>query len=178
MSVAQINLNDVVRVRLTDHGRQVYRQHVEGLLGGAVLWTPASEDADGWSDWSLWDLMSVFGAATYMGGPLCFGTEIRLAQRSGPVEPSLGTNGAEAPRDPVPEPQGGEQSHSPDGRSARIEALEWAIGRTLFAGDIDPPERAAPFWFREQLLRDAGLTMERCKELMDLHRGEARVARL
>lgn len=61
---------------------------------------------------------------------------------------------------------------------ARAEALEWAIVRTLYAGDIEPPNPAAPFWFREQLLRDAGLTMERCRELMDLHRGEDRVARL
>lgn len=64
------------------------------------------------------------------------------------------------------------------GQRRRIEALEWAIVRTLYAGDIEPPNPAAPFWFREQLLRDAGLTMERCRELMDLHRGEDRVARL
>lgn len=64
------------------------------------------------------------------------------------------------------------------GQRRRIEALEWAIVRTLYAGDIDPPNPAAPFWFREQLLRDSGLTMERCRALMDLHRGEDRVARL
>ena len=98
------------------------------------------------------------------------------------LEPSLGTNGAEAPRDLVPESQGGEPSDSPDGRLraalTRVEALEWAIVRTLYAGDIDPPNPTAPFWFREQLLTDAGLTMERCRELMDVHRGEDRVARL
>ncbi len=74
---------------------------------------------------------------------------------------------------------GGEASPEPVVSVAeRIEQLEWAIVRTLYAGDIEPPNPAAPFWFREQLLRDSGLTMERCRELMDLHRGEDRVARL
>lgn len=68
--------------------------------------------------------------------------------------------------------------HSHANVLARLGALEWAIVRTLYAGDIDPPNPTAPFWFREQLLKDAGLTMERCRELMDLHRGEDRVARL
>ena len=47
-----INVNDLVRVRLTDRGREVAARH------GFVQ----KEDVGGWSSWQMWELMRVFGS--------------------------------------------------------------------------------------------------------------------
>lgn len=61
--VVKINLNDKVRVKLTDHGRAVCQKH----------WgEPPKEDADGWSTWQLWVLMQEFGQHMYLGCPSPF----------------------------------------------------------------------------------------------------------
>lgn len=57
------NANHHVRVKLTDYGRQVYREIMAkrwGARSAEHLATPA-EDADGWSQWQLWDLMNTYG---------------------------------------------------------------------------------------------------------------------
>lgn len=53
-----ININDVVRVRLTASGRAT----VLAAKGKSIR-----EDVDGWSTWQLWDLMHTFGACLYSG---------------------------------------------------------------------------------------------------------------
>lgn len=86
-----LNLNDTVFVQLTEHGRAVYRAHLESLGIPPIVPPVVREDPFGWSQWQLWDLMSIFGAATIMGRPLCFGTEMRRVIRtespiSSPIE--------------------------------------------------------------------------------------------
>lgn len=59
------NLNDCVRVKLTDHGRKILRERFRKLnasipLTADLKYEPKKEDADGWSRWQLHDLMSKF----------------------------------------------------------------------------------------------------------------------
>lgn len=75
---AEINMNDRVYVRLTDTGRgHIEKAHHE-LFMGKVPFAPTKEDADGWSEWQLWDLMQTLGDVCFMGGPVPFETAIRL----------------------------------------------------------------------------------------------------
>ena len=74
----KFNVNEKVWVRLNDHGKQ--------LLGDTRKFS-ATEDADGWSRWQLWDLMATFGPHIYLGCRVPFETDIRLtADKLKPVE--------------------------------------------------------------------------------------------
>lgn len=85
------NINHDVWVRLTDRGREILaKQHeelsarVRGTLGD---YTPVSEDADGWSKWQMWCLMSELGQACHMGPTPPFETNIRFKAPS-PTPPA------------------------------------------------------------------------------------------
>lgn len=65
-----INLNQTVRVKLTDKGRRINEQIHHAFVAALKernskitlpAYTPPVEDADGWSNWQLWDLMARFG---------------------------------------------------------------------------------------------------------------------
>ena len=80
-----INVNGKDRVRLTDKGREILREQHENLYRalrdpGAPTWeyVPPTEDADGWSEWQLWDLMSRFGPYIHLGFDPPFETNIRI----------------------------------------------------------------------------------------------------
>ena len=77
------NVNDYVRVRLTDRGRQIHRENFRKLNATLVLhadikYTPPPEDADGWSEWQMWDLMSTFGEHMWLSCEPPFGTDIQV----------------------------------------------------------------------------------------------------
>lgn len=60
----EFNLNDKVRVKLTDLGRSALEaDHATfwASVGRAMPYTAPKEDADGWSKWQLWSLMSKLG---------------------------------------------------------------------------------------------------------------------
>lgn len=65
------NANHTVRVQLTDHGRELRQQAWTALMDGIAGWSyrPKEEDADGWSEWQLHELMSEFGSEMTMGNP-------------------------------------------------------------------------------------------------------------
>ena len=63
------NVNDYVRVRLT----QVGRDHL-----ARIKRPPPDEDESGWSRWQLWDLMHVFGARCFNGCSIPFETSIEI----------------------------------------------------------------------------------------------------
>jgi hypothetical protein len=71
------NINHHVRVKLTPTGRA----HLE-KIGEMWRLTPghsnAVDDATGYSDWQLWDLMATFGPMIHHGGAVPFETEIVL----------------------------------------------------------------------------------------------------
>jgi hypothetical protein len=50
-----VNINDIVHVKLTEAGRNYIRSQPE-------LWAGLPpEDKEGWSRWHMWDLMLTFG---------------------------------------------------------------------------------------------------------------------
>lgn len=81
-SAIKLNLNDRVRVKLTDHGREILRKDYEerfAFLGRKYV--PPKEDAEGWSEWQLWNLFQDFGQHIYLGGKLPFDTIIQFEEQ-------------------------------------------------------------------------------------------------
>jgi hypothetical protein len=79
------NVNHKVKVRLTDHGRELHRANYISLFGH---WPEKSrpeyilpvEDDNGWSTWQLHSLMNEFGRHMIMGCPVPFGTNIEIIE--------------------------------------------------------------------------------------------------
>lgn len=66
----ELNINEIVFVRLTDHGKRILRES-----GCQYIKT----ENDGWSKWQLWDLMQSFGSHIHFGNrDLPFETTIRI----------------------------------------------------------------------------------------------------
>lgn len=75
------NINDTVRVKLTDEGRKAHRENFDKLYcsnPNKPEYRPIKEDDDGWSSWQMWYLMQQFGPHTYMGCELMFHPTIEL----------------------------------------------------------------------------------------------------
>lgn len=75
------NLNDMVRVKLTDKGREVHRADYDKLCEGwptAPAYRPPEEDAEGWSVWQLWCLMHQMGPHCSNGGDVPVETGIEF----------------------------------------------------------------------------------------------------
>lgn len=72
---ASINLNQMVRVRLTDAGVRILHQQRNMLnqeivkCGGKPLNAPLYVVTDGWAQFQLWSLMARFGPYMYNGNP-------------------------------------------------------------------------------------------------------------
>lgn len=77
------NSNGYVRVRLTDKGREVIRRDIRRLKGHAphINWKylMPTEDAEGRSEWQLWQLMERFGNYVGNGEDLVFETDIEIS---------------------------------------------------------------------------------------------------
>ena len=78
------NLNNHVRVKLTAEGRNVVKRDFESTCGVGRA-TQANykavapkEDAEGWSEWKLWELMRMFGPHLNLGVLDVMGTEIEI----------------------------------------------------------------------------------------------------
>ena len=81
----QFNINDRVRVKLTDHGRQLHRKAHEAFWSQPGLgsirrsqYEAPKEDAEGWSVWQMWSLMETFGKHCGLAKPLPFETTIEI----------------------------------------------------------------------------------------------------
>lgn len=79
----KFNINEKVRVKLTDHGRAVHAADNDAFWSSIQHpspppYTPPKEDAEGWSEWQLWTLMEAFGKHTHIGCNNCFETTIEL----------------------------------------------------------------------------------------------------
>lgn len=78
----KLNINQTVRVKLTDFGREILTQRAENLeklYGFKVRSKPyPEEDAEGYSTWQLWHLMEDLGQYVKLGYNLPFETEIIL----------------------------------------------------------------------------------------------------
>lgn len=77
-----VNLNDWVRVRLTDYGREVIReQNREWTKKTGHEFTGPEEDDDGWTRWQLWSLIERFAGHVTMGGVMPYETGIKIERR-------------------------------------------------------------------------------------------------
>ena len=58
-----INLNDNVRFKLTDLGREIYYHQCDDLIAKGVKIRPEypEEDADGYASMQLWDFVELYG---------------------------------------------------------------------------------------------------------------------
>jgi len=58
-----INLNDKVRFKLTDLGREIYYHHVAGAIKLGAQLTPEypREDAEGYSSMQIWEFLALYG---------------------------------------------------------------------------------------------------------------------
>ena len=66
------NLNEHVKVKLTNVGRQIHRKNFDILYAGAPdslkgVYRPPKEDENGWSEWQLYELMNEFGKDLHIG---------------------------------------------------------------------------------------------------------------
>ncbi len=71
------NINDRIRVKLTEHGRSVLDKDVENTLSTSTIKTLISDktyypyhiDKDGYIEFTLWDFMRIFGPHFWNGCP-------------------------------------------------------------------------------------------------------------
>lgn len=86
----RFNVNDWVRVRLTDLGRAIHRKRFRELnatlpITADFSYRPPNEDKDGWSDWQLHYLMQTFGPQMGCCSDLVFETEIEFLLSAAPM---------------------------------------------------------------------------------------------
>lgn len=91
----EFNVNDYVRVKLTDTGREVIRKYSEEFLAksGVELTNWPKEDEKGWSKWQLHRLMSTFGKSCGPGFNVPFKTTIKFQIDSLPAAPTPSGDG-------------------------------------------------------------------------------------
>lgn len=58
-----LNLNDTIKVKLTDHGKDIYYHRFDNLIETGVKLTPEMPkvDADGYTKFQLWDFIQLYG---------------------------------------------------------------------------------------------------------------------
>ena len=57
-----LNLNDVIKVKLTSYGKQVFYSYWN------IVPTPSLNiDEDGYTQFQLWEFINIFGSYIYMG---------------------------------------------------------------------------------------------------------------
>lgn len=82
----RFNINDCVRVKLSDFGRGIlYKQHAELVKfvfdrnpNAQPIPFEINEDEQGWSQWQLWALMAKFGPYISMVTPAPFASDIEF----------------------------------------------------------------------------------------------------
>ena len=77
------NINDNVRVRLTEHGRKILKQQYDEAVNRCPAlktfpFESYKSDADGWSEFTIWDLMKRFGTSMGNGWEMPFDAVIRI----------------------------------------------------------------------------------------------------
>lgn len=65
-----VNLNEIIKVKFTDYGRDIYYHRFDDLINrGALCLKPSypKVDEDGYSEIQLWEFMQIFGPHIRMG---------------------------------------------------------------------------------------------------------------
>lgn len=82
----EFNINDYVKVKLTDLGKEILRNQHKILYKKLpkecyAEYQEPKEDENGYSKWQLWGLMSHFGNILYNGCKLPFETDIIICNK-------------------------------------------------------------------------------------------------
>jgi hypothetical protein len=78
------NINDNVKVRLTERGHEIMKARYDELVGDNLSfrrrypYVKKQEDANGWSSFHLWDLMYIFGKDVISGSNPPFKMDILI----------------------------------------------------------------------------------------------------
>jgi hypothetical protein len=74
-----LHLNETVEIQLTDRGRSILKQEANNFKRQTGRDSIAvKEDAEGWSSWTLWELMNVFGSFVTPGQEEPFHCKIKV----------------------------------------------------------------------------------------------------
>ena len=78
----EFNMNHAVWVKMTEAGKTEHRRQHDAFIEEwpqlDVDYKPIVEDASGWSEWQLWELMRKFGPKLYNGCNVPFETTMRI----------------------------------------------------------------------------------------------------
>ncbi len=80
----EFNLNDYIKVKLTDKGQQFLKDRHDRLYETIAKhkdFVPAVVDADGYSKWQAWHFMSIFGERMHMGMQPLVSPNIKICLR-------------------------------------------------------------------------------------------------
>lgn len=83
----RFNMNQYVKVKLTDVGREKLQQDHQKLYStfkSSREFRLPKEDEDGWSKWQMWHLFEAFGPHIHLGARIPFETEIELIDEDFP----------------------------------------------------------------------------------------------
>lgn len=88
----RLNLNDLVQVKLSEHGRSIHAKNWQDLRTGhesVIRDVPQPEpDADGVSTWHLWELMHVFGPHVFHGSDIPFDDNMLVFDPNAELKPA------------------------------------------------------------------------------------------
>jgi hypothetical protein len=74
-----VNLNEYIKVKLTDKGKEIYRNHYHDIDDEYV--PTLDTDEEGYCKFQLWEFMHIFGEHFYMGGGLPCETNVKIQIR-------------------------------------------------------------------------------------------------
>ncbi len=77
----KFNINNYVKVKLTDWGLEVHKKHYDKFLPTFINYSMPIIDEDGYTKFQLWELCSIFGEYMGNGLPNCFETTIIFADK-------------------------------------------------------------------------------------------------
>lgn len=63
----EININERVKVNLTEYGKKIYSEHYEQFWSANSIYRP--EKLPDMLETELWNLMQIFGDCLFMGNP-------------------------------------------------------------------------------------------------------------
>lgn len=81
MDYLKFNINDSVKVRLTEYGKRILAQQAKEFFqetGISISALTPQEDEEGYSQWQLWTLMQSLGPHMGNGLPLVIETTILI----------------------------------------------------------------------------------------------------
>ena len=74
-----VNLNEYIKVKLTDKGKEIYRNHYHDIDDEYV--PTLDTDKEGYYKFQLWEFMQIFGEHFHMGGGLPCETNVKIQIR-------------------------------------------------------------------------------------------------